>query len=158
MTLSSPRRIRAGFTFIEILTVFVIVGVSMMIATRSVGDAIRRDRVVKTAVVLGADIEQAFAIAGRQRRPIRIVIDSIDRTFSVTDRANPALKYRVRDLETSDLSVDFLSTSTDTLDLMPSGFATDTLRLILGVSIRDGATHTQTIRMSRGGLVRIGKR
>src|SRR5438445_12737517 len=61
----APRR--AGFTMIEILVVFIVFGLSAMIALRSVGDTLRRDRVTKTAAVLSTDLERGFAIAARLR-------------------------------------------------------------------------------------------
>ena len=71
----SPTRRRSGFTFIEMLVVFVVFGAVMAISVPAVGDTLRRNRVAKIGAVLSADIEQAFAIAARQREPVRMVVD-----------------------------------------------------------------------------------
>lgn len=155
MSLSSLRQRRAGFTIIEMLVVFIVFGASAAIAVRSVGATLRRDRVGKAAVMLSADIEQAFAIAGRQRAPIRIAIDSFSMTVSLVDRANTSRVYRRRTLKGGEFALDFIRSNRWALDVMPSGLATDTLRLSVGI-YDGGTTYTRTIRMTRGGLVRIG--
>lgn len=155
MSLSSLRRRRSGFTIIEMLVVFIVFGASAAIAVRSVGATLRRDRVGKAAVMLSADLEQAFAIAGRQRSPIRIAIDSTAMTISLVDRANASRIYRKRTLKDGEFSLDFIRSNSWALDVMPSGLATDTLRLSVGI-YDGGSPYSRTIRMTRGGLVRIG--
>lgn len=146
---------RNGFTLIELLVVLALIGIVASIAIRSVGDTMRRDRVVKTTAILSTDLEQAFAIAGRQRAPMRLLIDSAKRTFSIASRADTTLKYRTRQFVTGDMAVDYISSSRSTLDIMPSGLSTDTLKLRIGIYSKDGATYDRTVRMTRGGLVRV---
>ena len=141
---------------IEMLVVFIVFGISAMIATRSVGDTLRRDRVSKASAVLSADIEQAFALAARQRSPIRIALNRANRTFVVIDRADTTVKYRTRNFKTGEFSLDTIMRNRDSLDIMPNGLATDTLSLTLGIFTKGGALYTRTIRVTRGGLVRIG--
>jgi prepilin-type N-terminal cleavage/methylation domain-containing protein len=162
---SSPRPTsapgRAGFTMIEILLVFIVFGISAMIAVRSVGDTLRKDRVQKTAAVLSADIEQGFSIAARLRVPVRVRLydttsPSPRRQFIVRQRTDTSYKYRVRELRTGDFAVDTLIKSKDSLDIMPNGLATDTLRLTLGVKSKSGSWYWKVIRVTRAGLVRVG--
>lgn len=152
----APRR--AGFTMIEILVVFIVFGISAMIALRSVGDTLRRDRVQKTAAVLSADIEQGFSIAARLRVPVRVrLYDTTGRRqFIVRQRTDTTYKYRVRELRTGDFGLDTLIKSRDSLDIMPNGLATDTLRLTLGVKSKSGSWYWKVIRVTRAGLVRVG--
>jgi prepilin-type N-terminal cleavage/methylation domain-containing protein len=124
---------RKGFTLIELLIVLVLIGIVAAVSIRSVGDTFRRDRVVKTTAILSSDFEQAFATAGRLRQPVRLLIDSVNRTFSVANRADTTLKYRTRQFVTGDLAVDFISASRSSIDIMPSGLATDTFRLRIGI-------------------------
>lgn len=135
--------------------VFVIVGIVMAIAIRSVGDTIRRDRVVKSVAILSADIEQAFAIAARQRTPVRLLMDTVRLTFAVADRADTTLKYRTRQFMTGDLALDYLKVSRTTLDILPSGLSADTLSIRIGILSKNNATYDRTLRMTRGGMVRI---
>jgi prepilin-type N-terminal cleavage/methylation domain-containing protein len=159
--ISSPRpprgTRRAGFTMIEMLIVFIVFGISAKIALRSVGDTLRRNRVTKTAAVLSTDLEQGFSIAARLRVPVRVRIyhSATRRQFIVRQRDDTTFKYRVRELRSGDFGVDTLITSTDSLDIMPNGLATDTLRLTLGVDSR-GSRYTKVIRVTRAGLVRVG--
>src|SRR6188768_790601 len=109
---------RKGFTMIELLMVFVLVGLVMAIAIRSVGDTIRRDRVNKAVAIVSADLEQAFAIAARQRTPVRVLFDSARMTMAVAERADTTLKYRVRQFKTGDMQLDYYSVSRTTLDIL----------------------------------------
>jgi prepilin-type N-terminal cleavage/methylation domain-containing protein len=150
---------RAGFTMIEMLIVFIVFGLAAMISIRSVGDTLRRDRVRKTAAVLSADVEQAFAIAARQRAPVRLLFDSAKKTFSVALRSDTTFKFRTRTFSnTSDMQLDYISVNRNTLDIMPNGLAADTLRLTLGIFSNGGTTYSTSLRATRGGLVRVGNR
>ena len=149
----TPRR--RGFTMIEILIVLFMVSAVAVIAIRSVGDTIRRDRVQKALAIVSTDLEQAFAIAGRERTPVRLLFDSARKTFAVASRGDTTFKYRTRQFATGDLALDYLSVSRTTVDLLPSGLSSDTLSLRLGIYSRNGSTYDRTLRMTRAGLVRI---
>jgi Tfp pilus assembly protein FimT len=140
---------------LELIFVFVLVGLVFSIAIRSVGDTIRRDRVNKAMAILSADLEQAFAIAARQRTPIRLLFDSTRMTFSVAERSDTTLKYRVRQFKTGDLALDYMSISRNTVDVLPSGLSADTLSLRLGIYSKSNSLYGRTLRMTRGGMVRI---
>ena len=156
----SLSRRRSGFTFIEILVVFVVFAAVATISVRSVGDTLRRDRVAKASAVLGADVEQAFAIAARQREPVRMVVDRTNKRFSIQNRnvATPTI-YKTRSLATTgEYGVDSLWTNKDTIEIMPNGLATDTLHLALIVRTTGGGTYRKAVRVSKGGLVRLDNR
>ena len=148
-----PRR--HGFSMVELMMVLVLVGLVASISIRSVGDTIQRDRVQKAAAIVSTDLEQAFALAGRQRAPMRLLFDSARKTFSVALRSDTTLKYRQRQFANGDLALNYISVSRNTLDILPSGLSVDTLSLKLGIYSRNGTTYDRTIRMTRGGLVRI---
>jgi prepilin-type N-terminal cleavage/methylation domain-containing protein len=155
----SPSRRRSGFTFIEILVVFVVFAAVASISVRSIGDTLRRDRVAKIGAILSADIEQAFAIAARQREPVRIVVDRSDKQFRIQDRqATPSIYKRRSFALSGEYGLDSLWTNRDTIDIMPNGLATDTLKLTLVIRTTGGATYAKSVRVSKGGLVRIDNR
>ena len=140
---------------IELLIVLALVSIVASISIRSVGDTLQRDRVQKAAAIVSADLEQAFALAGRQRAPISLLFDSANKTFSVALRSDTTLKYRVRQFAVGDLALGYIAVSRNTLDIMPSGLSADTLSLKLGMYSRNGTPYSRTVRMTRGGLVRI---
>src|SRR4051812_7852677 len=80
-------RIRAGFSLIELLTVFVIAGLLGMISVGRISSTIQRSKVARASQAVRLDLQNAFAIATRNRQPIRIVYDSTRMTFSITNRA-----------------------------------------------------------------------
>jgi prepilin-type N-terminal cleavage/methylation domain-containing protein len=155
----SPSRRRSGFTFIEMLVVFIVFGAVAAISVRSVGDTLRRDRVAKVSAIVGSDIEQAFSIAARQRLPVRMLIDRSDLKLTIVDRNTPTLIYKTRSFSrTGEYSLDSLWSNRDTIDIMPNGLATDTLKLSLVIRTRGGAAYAKSVRASKGGLVRLDNR
>jgi len=155
----SPSRRRSGFTFIEILVVFIVFSAVMAISVRSVGDTLRRDRVAKVSAIVGTDIEQAFSIAARQRLPVRMLIDRTNLKLTIVDRNTPTLIYKTRSFaRTGEYALDSLWSNRDTIDIMPNGLATDTLKLSLVIKTRGGAPYAKSVRASIGGLVRLDNR
>jgi prepilin-type N-terminal cleavage/methylation domain-containing protein len=155
----SPSRRRGGFTLLELLMTLALFGAVALISVISVGDTIKRDRVSKVGAILGSDIEQAFAIAARQRLPVRMVLDRANKQFSIVDRNTPTLIYKTRSFaRTGAYAVDSLASNRDTIDIMPNGLATDTLNLSLIVWSRGGTTYSKSVRASIGGLVRVNNR
>jgi prepilin-type N-terminal cleavage/methylation domain-containing protein len=146
---------RAGFTLMEILLVLGLIGIVSAIAIRSSGDTIMRDRVNKVAAVISADLEQGFALAARQRTPIRVLIDSATMQISIAERSDTTMKYRTRQLKTGDMALGFISASRTNIDILPSGLSADTLSLRLGIYSKGGTTYSRTLRMTRAGMVRI---
>jgi Tfp pilus assembly protein FimT len=139
---------------IEMLVVFVVFAATVMISIRSVGDTLRRDRLSKAAALMSTDLERAFALAGRQRTPIRLLMNGSKRSFSIADRSDTTFKYRARDYSTGDFQLDFFTSSKTALDVMPNGLATDTLFLTMGI-YSSGKSYAKVIRVTRAGLVRV---
>lgn len=155
----SPSRRRSGFSLLELLLTIGVVGAVAMISVRSIGDTIRRDRVAKVSAILSSDIEQAFAIAARQRLPVRMLIDRTNKSFTIVDRNTPTLIYKTRSFASSGAyAVDSIASNRDTIDIMPNGLATDTLNLSLIVQSTGGVMYSKSLRASIGGLVRVNNR
>jgi len=156
----SPGPRRGGFTFIEILVVFIVFSAAAMISIRGVGDAIRRDRLAKATAVISADLEQAFSIAARQRLPVQVLIDTVypNRKVTIVDRNTPTLIYKTRSFKKAEaFEVDSIWTTKGSIVIMPNGIATDELSLTFMIRTTGGAQYTKTVRTSKGGLVRVGK-
>ena len=155
----SPSRRRGGFTFLEILVVFIVFSAAAAISIRSVGDTVRRNRLAKAAAVISADFEQAFAIAARQRLPVRVLVDTVyaNRKVTVVDRNTPTLIYKTRSFKKGEaFEVDSIWTTKGSFDIMPNGIATDEINLTFMIRTTGGAQYTKTVRTSKGGLVRVG--
>jgi prepilin-type N-terminal cleavage/methylation domain-containing protein len=155
----SPARRRSGFTMIEMLVVFVVFGAVMMMSVRSVGDTLRRNRVAKVAAIVGSDVEQAFAIAARQRQPVRMSFSRVNKTFTVVDRNTPTLVYKKRSFASSgEWGLDSIQSNHDNIDIMPNGLATDSTNLELFIKTTGGAWYKKTVWASKGGLVKVAGR
>jgi prepilin-type N-terminal cleavage/methylation domain-containing protein len=157
--IASHPRTRRGFTMIEMLVVFVVFGAVMLVSVRRVGDTLRRDRTAKVAAIDGSDVEQAFAIAARQRVPVRMKFSRVNKTFQIVDRNTPTLIYKKRSFATSgEYGLDSIQSNHDNIDIMPNGLATDSLHLDLFVKTTGGAWYTKTVYASKGGLVKVAGR
>ena len=155
---TSIRR-RSGFSMLELLIVFIVFALVVKISIRSVGDTLRRDRASKAASIVGADIEQAFAIAARQRTPIMLVLDRLNRKISIIDRGTTTKIYRQRSFSrTSDYGVDSLYANRDTIVIMPNGIATNAWDLTLRFTSTSGTVYTKKVSASVGGMVRVNNR
>lgn len=144
---------------IEMLVVFVVFSAVMMVSVRSVGDTLRRNRATKVAAIVGSDVEQAFAIAARQRTPVRMKFSRVNKTFSIVDRNTPTLVYKRRSFAISgEYGLDSIQSNHDNIDIMPNGLATDSLHLDLFVKTTGGAWYTKTVWASKGGLVKVDRR
>ena len=144
---------------IELLIVIIVAALILKISIRSVGDTLRRDRVAKASLILGADIEQAFSIAARQRMPVMMVLNRSNKSFSIIDRADPTMIYRTRSFaRTSAYAVDTMYANRDTIYIMPNGLATQALNLTLRVSTAGGVPYTKSVRASLAGMVLVNNR
>ena len=157
--ITSHSRQRSGFTMLEMLVVFVVFSAVMLVSVRRVGDTLRRDRVAKVAAIVGSDMEQAFAIAARQRVPVRMKFSRTNKTFQIVDRNTPTLIYKQRSFATSgEYGVDSIQSNHDNIDIMPNGIATDSTNLQLFIKTTGGAWYSKTVWASKGGLVKVAGR
>jgi Tfp pilus assembly protein FimT len=140
------------------LVVFVVFGAVMMMSVRSIGDTLRRNRVAKVAAIVGSDVEQAFAIAARQRQPVRMKFSRVNRTFSIVDRNTPTLVYKTRSFATGEWALDSIQSNHDNIDIMPNGLATDSTNLELFIQSTGGKWYSKTVWASKGGLVKVAGR
>lgn len=155
----SPSRRRSGFTVIELLVAMAVFGAVAMISVRAVGDTLRRDRVTKVSAIIGTDIEQAFAIAARLREPVRMVVDRTNKRFTIQDRNVSPTIYKSRSFALSgEYGIDSLASNRDTVDIMPNGIATADWNLSLVIKTTGGAAYAKSVKVSRGGLVRVNNR
>lgn len=141
---------RPGFTVIEMLIVVVILGIAATFATPAVSRFIRHDRVNRASTIVVADLQNVFAVAARQRAPVRLTADNSARTYTITDRKTGAV-IRTRDFgTTSEYSLTALVLNPTTIDVFPSGVSSAPLT----ATITNG-DYSRTVTASTAGFVRI---
>ena len=137
---------RLGFTLVEMAVAIVVASLLGIIAQQQVGPMIQRTQVNRATAVVAADLETAFSMAARQRRPIRISCCT-GVGYTLTDRAGGTVRLQ-RSL--IDYGVTTVSFSTTPVDVFPSGVASWADTVTIG-----GAGNTRRIVMTSAGLVRI---
>lgn len=153
-TLRSRRRktllARSGFSMLEMLVVLIVVGILMAIAIPKMARIIRHERVNRAAQVVTQDLQNGFAMAGRQRAPVRLTFYPSTKSYVFTDRATGQVLQR-RFLSTgTDYSVSTLETSTATVDVLPNGIGSTSF----WVRLHNG-DYSREVRASSAGFVRM---
>src|SRR2546423_11340367 len=92
---ASRVRRRVGFTVMELMIVVTLAGIVGGLSIGKLSAYMMQQRVAKAAFSLTNDLQQAFAVVGRIRRPVRIVIDTTRMQISITDRAQTTVIRRV---------------------------------------------------------------
>jgi prepilin-type N-terminal cleavage/methylation domain-containing protein len=148
-------RSRSGFTLIEVFIVTTILGVLAVMSMGQISTYIRERNVAAAAATVRIDLQQAFAIAARNRRPVRVSFASADTDLRITDRENTVTFVRRGlgvgagfMLTPADMSFCTSTCSGASVDVFPNGWASDTLT----VTISKGS-YTRGVHMSRSGLV-----
>ena len=80
-----PRR--AAFTLLEMVAVMTIMGLLVAISVPKIARIMRHERVNHAAQIVVADLQNGFAMAGRQRAPVRLTFTSSTKSYVFTDRA-----------------------------------------------------------------------
>jgi len=146
---------RGGFTLIEMLVVVSVLGVIALMSVGQISNYTRERSVASAAAAVRMDLQQAFAIAARNRRPVRVSFAASDTALLITDRENTMTFVR-RGLGTgggfmllpSDVAFCTSSCSEASVIVFPNGWASDTLSVTISKS-----PYTRGIHMSRSGLV-----
>jgi type II secretory pathway pseudopilin PulG len=131
--------------------VLVIVGITSAVTAGRIHSLIIQERVQRAATAVRSDIEAAFTLAQRNRRPIRIDWDPTSMQLQVNSRYW-SRSYRQTNLgpDAYGLKSGNVSFSRWTTEVFPNGFAEDVLTITLSAS-----NVTKTISMSRAGLVQV---
>lgn len=144
---------RAGFTLIELLVAVAMLALIMGLSVGRISAIITRQRVNRAAIAVSNDLQAAFTLALRDRKPVQIRFDTTTMTLSVRDGVSGAV-FRSTSLTAFDMNSSNVALSRPSVSIYPAGLANDSLSITLSATIGD-ATYTQQVRMGRGGLVRI---
>lgn len=152
-TSAVSRRSKPGFSLIELIFVIVIVGLTLAIGVTGMASAQYRIRADRATSVLSNDIQSAFALVGRDRKPVIVRWDSSRVRFYLTDRTGTNM-YRIRPLgvETEyKLTASAFTVSDTAFQIYPPGLAANSLT----ITVTNGNAPTRTLTVSRSGLVSI---
>ena len=140
----------AGFSFIEILIVMLIMGILTSMAYLRFGPQFQRSRVRAAANIIATDLQTAQVLAARERKPIVFSIDAAARTYTITTRAADTV-YVLRSMaDDSDYEVDTLRTTATSIEFFPNGITSGAAT----VSVASDA-YSRSVTLSRAGQIRV---
>jgi prepilin-type N-terminal cleavage/methylation domain-containing protein len=137
---------RSGFTLMDVLITIVLIAILAAMVAPRIQTAIQHARVNRAASVVAGDLELAFTMAARQRKPMRLTTSGAA-TYTIADRSGGTVRY-TRNLGAGtdfNLSISFAPT---TVDVFPTGVSTAVLTVTVG-----GTDFTRQLTMTRGGQV-----
>lgn len=143
-------RNRRGFTLIEALVVISILGVLATFAVPAVERTMLQNKLDRATMTAAADMQSAFTLAARQRKPVRLVVDAAAKNIEIWDRATGTLlNGRRYGVGASPYGLTALSIANPVI-VFPTGIASGTATVTLTLG-----QHKRRITMSRVGQIRI---
>lgn len=148
---NSHKYSRVGFTLLELIVVVFIVGVLATMTGPAMSRIVRHNRVNRSATLIAADLQNAFAVAARQREPIRIQADAATKSYQFIDRKSGAvLRIRTFYGDTSEYRLTRLVFTPNTIDVFPSGISS--AALVVDLSNGD---YSRQVTASTAGFIRM---
>ena len=142
-------RCRAGFSMLEMLLVMIIIGVLVRITVTKTSRIMRHERVNRAAQVMVQDLQNGFAMAGRQRAPVRLTFTPTTKTYVFTDRLLGTV-YQTRVMNNlTEYQLSAMTPTVNTIDILPNGIGSTafTVTLTLG-------DYSKTVSASSAGFIR----
>lgn len=130
-----------------------ILGILATMAGPAMSRIIRHQRANRAATVIAADLQNAFAVAARQRQPVRIQADAATRSYQFIDRKTGAvLRIRTFYGDTSEYRLTKLQFTPTTLDVFPNGISSSAVTVDLA-----NGDYSKKITASTAGFIRVSK-
>jgi type II secretory pathway pseudopilin PulG len=135
----------------EALVAIAIIGIVATLAFPIVERQLLATKVDRAAMVMASDIQQAFTLAARQRRPIRVNLDWVNKQMTIRDRLTNAIiiqrRYGPRE---SPFALSDFDASTGAFFVFPNGLANVAVTVTLGAGPQQ-----RLVTMSRVGHVTV---
>jgi type II secretion system protein H len=140
-----------GFSLFELLVVVVILGIVATMAGPAMSRIIRHQRVNRASMIIVSDLQNAFAVAARQREPVRVQADAASRSYQFVDRKSGAvLRIRAFYGDTSEYRLTSLVFNPTTFDVFPNGVSSAAVTIDLA-----NGDYARRITASTAGFVRL---
>jgi Tfp pilus assembly protein FimT len=144
---------RRGYTMVELAMVFALIGILTLMGVPKIRQVIRASQVNRTASLVASDLERAFTIAARYRKPMRLACVCGSGTYSVADRTGGTVRLSRNLRSDSQLGSMTLTFSQTPVDIFPTGVVSITAPPLL-VRVTSGNS-TRAVTMTTAGQVRI---
>ena len=132
------------------VAVMFIMGLLIMIAVPKIARIMQHERVNHAAQIVVADLQNGFAMAGRQRAPVRLTFTPATKTYVFTDRATGKV-FQTRVMNNgSEYALTTLSSVPTTVDVLPNGIGSTSFT----VTVAQG-NYSRTVTASSAGFVRL---
>lgn len=137
-----------AFSLVELLVALTIVGVVAGLSIPRLSKLSNESRVQRAAQALQTEIQQAFAIAGRNRAPVIVQWAGAAGELRISNRSG-TMTYRRAATSGYGISGTEVSITPATLTVFPNGLANDSLVIVV-----NKRGYSRTVRISRSGMVR----
>jgi Tfp pilus assembly protein FimT len=138
---------------VELAMVFALIGILTLMGVPKIRQVIRASQVNRTASLVASDLERAYTIAARYRKPMRLACVCGSGTYSVADRTGGTVRLSRNLRADNQLGSMTLTFSQTPVDLFPSGVVSITTPPLL-VRVTSGNS-TRAVTMTTAGQVRI---
>lgn len=151
---------RRGFTLLELMLVVTMIAILATMSLGKMSSILEGWRLTRAAQAISEELQQAFALVGRNRKPIVIEFNTDSMMVFIKDRSGTVFRRRsfgpqseyqlVASNMKFSMAVSPTTANAYRLEVYPPGLAADSLNVT--ITRPSGA---RRIRMLRGGLVQI---
>lgn len=135
---------------IELMITLVVMAFIVGMTVPNINRYTRRSRVDRAAYRVAMDLQNAFSLAARQRKPVRISITAGATTYTLADRASGSAIVTRKLGSGTDYGLSSVTFSPTTVDVFPNGTSTAALTVTLTSS-----DYSRTVTISSAGYARV---